>query len=245
MNSLHQYITRIFLCAIFVGLLSANTLRAQLQNYEFGLGVHGCKNPDGPENGWHKQVRKYGIMVRGHFSLLDLIINRDGDNRFRIGDYAGAGFATGYAVEKINPNGEIGGTDTRTFKTMWMNIDIQFGLQAAYNFSDDLTVGVSAFKEFQIGLVVMSDYQDQMHAWNFISGNIRYGRLYLEYNQGLPWMLNKAEGYIEHMSRFQFKYFTNPGEQKTIGLRIESGKKEWTGRTDRVTSIEFCFGRMF
>lgn len=222
----------------------AGELQAQLQNYEFGSGFHGKKNV-GDSAGWHMQQKIYGGMIRGHGSLLDMIINGDGDNRFRIGDYLGAGFGTGYVVEKINPSGEIGGPETRTLKSMWMTIDLQAGLQTSYSINDDLRIGLNAFKEFQLGFVVMTDYAENVYAYNFIGGNLTYGPFYLEYNHGLPWDLDKSKDFDDHLSRFQFKFFTDKSEGKNLGIRFENGRRDWSGRTDQVTSVELCFGRMF
>lgn len=242
MNSLQQITTKVVASMILV--IGTQQLHAQLQNYEFGLGFHGKKNAT-DSTGWHMQQKIYGGMLRGHCSVLDFLINGDGDNRFRIGDYLGAGFGTGYVIEKINPNGEIGGADTRTLKSMWMTIDLQLGLQTSYSVNDNLRIGMNAFKEIQLGFVLMTDYAENVYAYNFIGGNITYGPFYMEYNHGLPWDLDKTKVFDDHMSRFQFKFFTNKDEGKNLGIRFENGRRDWSGRTDQVTSIELCFGRMF
>ncbi len=230
--------------ALFFLLFFANNVNAQLQNYEFGFGFHGKKNV-GDTAGWHMQQKIYSAAVRGHCSLLDFLINRDGDNRFRIGDYLGGGFGTGFAKEYINPNGEIGGAETRTLKSMWITIDLQFGLQSSYAFNDNLRVGVNAFKELQLGFVIGTDYAENVYAFNFIGGNVTYSNFYLEYNHGLPWDLDKTKDFEDHISRFQFRFFLDKEEGKNIGIRFESGNRDWSGRTDRLTSFELCFGRMF
>jgi hypothetical protein len=229
-------------------LLSASSftpqLHAQLQNYEFGGGWHSIKVGTGSTD-WHKQTNVIGGQARCHFSLIDAIIN-GAEHRFRAGDYLGAGFGSGYAKEQINPNGEIGGPDTRVMKTMWMTMDLQFGLQASYSFSDDFTLGVNAYKELQIVLIVMTDDANNGHAYNFVSGNARYGNFYGEFGYGMHWELDKAHDYSDHSMRMQFKYFTNYKEGKNIGLRVELANKKWaTGRNDKLNSVEFCFGRMF
>lgn len=230
--------------ALFFLVFLGSDVNAQLQNYEFGFGFHGKKNI-GDSAGWHMQQKIYGGMIRGHCSILDFLINGDGDNKFRIGDYLGAGFGTGYAKEKINPNGAIGGEGTRQIGTMWMTIDLQFGLQSSFAFNDNLRVGVNAFKEIQFGIVVGTDYAENIYAFNFIGSNVTYGPFYLEYNHGLPWDLDKTKDFEDHISRFQFKFFLDKDQGKNIGIRFESGKRDWSGRIDRLTSFELCFGRMF
>lgn len=242
MNAFQKITTKVV--ALLVPVLFSNTVNAQLQNYEFGFGFHGKKNVS-ESTGWHMEQKIYGGMVRGHFSLLDFIINSDGDNRFRIGDYLGGRFGTGFVKERINPNGPIGGEGTRQMGTMWITIDLQFGLQASYSINDDLRVGVNGFKELDLGFVVGTDYAENVYAFNFIGANVTYSGFYLEYNYGLPWDLDKTKDFEDHISRFQFRFFLDKAEGKNIGIRFESGKREWSGRTDRLTSFELCFGRMF
>lgn len=220
----------------------AGELNAQLQNYEFGLCRRSKKcNPESSD--WRMSQKITGITMRGHGSLIDLIVNRDGDNRFRFGDYLGAAFSTGYAKENITPGG---GGEPREFKSMWMSIDIRAGLQAAYNINENVTVGANAFFEYQFGYVVMTDYNENIFSYKVIGLNGRYGRMYLEYNHGLPWDMTDAEDYDDHLQRVQLKFFTNPDKGKNIGIRFETGQRKWYGgRTDRLTTFEFCFGRMF
>jgi hypothetical protein len=229
---------------VLLAVLCTSQAQAQMQNYEIGVGFHGKKNV-AEATGWHMHQKLYGLMMRGHVSVIDFLINRDGDNRLRIGDYLGAAMATGYAVEKINPDGEIGGPETRVFKSMWLTIDVQFGVQASYQLNDNLRIGVNGFKELQLGYVIMSDYSENIYAYNFIGANASYGPFYLEYNYGMPWDLDKSKDFVDHMSRFQFKLFTNKETGKNIGIRFENGRRNWPERTDQVTSIELCFGRMF
>jgi hypothetical protein len=238
--------SRHFITLLIPGMLFFSGIaHAQLQNYEFGASIHNYKVGSDPA-GWHKKTRIYGAATRAHFSLVDLLINGE-DHRFRAGDYLGAGFGTGYVKEQINPNGEIGGADTRVMHTMWMTMDLQFGLQASYKLSDDFTVGVNAYKEFQLVVIVMTDDPNNGRAYNFVSANARYSRFYGEFGYGMPWDLDEAHDYKDHSARIQFKYFTKAGEGKNIGLRIELANKEWpvTGRNDKLNSVEFCFGRMF
>jgi hypothetical protein len=228
-------------------LLTLFTLRAeaQLQNYQFGIGTRIKKMGNEP-TGWNMQQNILCITMRGHVSLVDFIFNRDGDNRFRFGDYLGGGFGTGYAKEQINPNGEIGAPGTRKLGTMWISLDFQFGLQASYAFNEKLRVGVSAFKEFQFGFVIMTDYSENIYTYNMLSANVTYGNLFLEYNHGLPWDLTDAEDYDDHVSRIQFRYFLDREKGSNIGFRLDVATRKWYGgRTDRLTGIEFCFGRMF
>lgn len=222
----------------------APQLRAQLQNYEFGVARHVYKIGSDPA-GWHKQTNILGGATRCHFSFIDLIINGP-EHRFRAGDYLGAGFGTGYAKEQINPNGEIGGPDTRVLKTMWMTMDLQFGLQTSYNISDDFSVGVNAYKELQIVLIVMTDDANNGRAYNFVSGNARYRNFYGEFGYGMHWDIDKVKNYTDHSLRMQLKYFTKQKDGKNIGLRVELAKKDWDGqRLDHFNSVELCFGRMF
>jgi hypothetical protein len=233
-----------FVALILGGCFFSAPLHAQLQNYEFGAAMHTYKVGFGPTE-WHKKTSIFGGVTRCHFSLIDLLINGE-DHRFRAGDYLGAGFGTGYAKEQINPNGEIGGPGTRVMKTMWMTMDLQFGLQAAYSINENFSVGVNAYKEFQIVLIVMTDDANNGRAYNFVSGNARYGNLYGEFGYGMPWDLDKTQDYGDYSMRMQFKYFTNLKQGKNIGLRLELANKKWaTGRNDKLNSIELCFGRMF
>ena len=232
---------KIFTTAILFLVFCSGEAHAQLQNYEFGLCVRRKKCV--PENSeWRMNQSIFGITMRGHGSLVDLLINRDGDNRFRFGDYLGAAFSTGYAKEYINPNGN----DPRELKTMWISIDLRTGLQAAYRINDRVVVGANAFFEYQFGFVMMTDYNENIYSYKVIGANARYGRLFLEYNLGLPWDMTDAEDYDDHLSRVQFRFFTNPDKGKNIGFRFEAAKRAWYGgRTDRLTTFEFCFGRMF
>ncbi len=244
MKLFNNHTRHFFALLVLGGCLFSGQMNAQLQNYEFAAALHNYKVGVNV-NDYHKKTFILGATTRCHFSLIDLLINGD-EHKFRAGDYLGAGFGTGYVKEQINPNGEIGGADTRVMHTMWLTIDPQFGLQASYKFNDNLTVGVNAYKEFQIVMIVMTDDPNNGHAYNFISGNARYGRIYGEFGYGMPWDLDKSQDYEDRSVRMQFKYFTNPDQGKTIGLRIELAKKDWaTGRSEKLNSVEFCFGRMF
>jgi hypothetical protein len=216
-----------------------------LQSYEFGAGLR-IKNAVADPNGWHMKQNITGIMMRGHVSILDLFLNRNEDKRFRFGEYLGGAFCTGYTKEQINPNGEIGGADTRVLKTMWISIDLQGGLQAAYAINDQLTVGVNAFKEFQFGFVIMTDYNENIYCYNMLGANVTYGNLYLSYDHGLPWDVTDAEDYDDHISRLYLKFFLNKNKGSTLGIRFEAARRNWYGgRTDRLTTFELSFGRMF
>ena len=139
---------------VAVLLISASALpaNAQLQSYEFGAGFR-SKKAISEDTDWQMHQKIFGLMMRGHGSVVDLIINRDHDRRFRFGDYLGTAFCTGFTKEEIISSG-----NSRKLNTMWITIDLQAGLQAAYNVNDQLTVGINAFKEFQFGFVVMTDY---------------------------------------------------------------------------------------
>jgi hypothetical protein len=227
--------------ALLLLLLCTGEIHAQLQNYEFGL----CRRTKKcvPETStWRMNQKIIGVTMRGHGSIVDLIINGDGDHKFRAGDYLGAAFSTGYARENINP----GGGEPRQLGTMWLSIDLRAGLQAAYNINDNITVGANAYFEYQFGFVIMTDYNENIYSYKVVGANARYGRMFLQYDLGLPWDMTDAEDYDDHISRVQFKFFTNPDKGKNIGLRFETAKREWYGdRTDRLTTFEFCFGRMF
>jgi hypothetical protein len=228
--------------ALLLLLFFAGDLHAQLQNYEFGL----CRRSKkcAPESSdWRLSQGITGITMRGYGSLVDLLVTRDGDNRFRFGEYLGGAFSTGYINEKITPGG---GGDERQLKSMWISIDVRAGLQAAYAINDDLTVGANAFFEYQFGYVIMTDYHENIYSYKVIGAHARYGRFLLEYNQGLPWDMTDREDYDDHISRVQFRFFTDRDKGKNIGFRFEAAQRNWYGgRTDRLTTFEFCFGRMF
>ena len=239
MNRLLNITSHLTLLLLLV--LLNNDVHAQLQNYEFGLCRRGKKCV--PENsGWRMRQNIIGITMRGHASVVDLFVNRNGDHRFRFGDYLGAGFSTGYVNEKINPDGN----DLRELKSMWLSIDLGAGLQAAYAINDQLAVGAHAFFEYQFGYVIMTDYSENIYAYKVFGVNARYGRICLEYNQGLPWDVTDAEDYDDYSSRVQLRFFTNRGEGTNIGFRFEAAQRKWYGgKTDRLTTLGFCFGRMF
>lgn len=235
-----KYASRFTLLLLLLVLLNSE-VHAQLQNSEFGLCRRGKKCV--PESStWRMSQSIIGITMRGHASVVDLIINRDADNRFRFGDYLGGAFSTGYVKEKINPNGN----DLRELKTMWISIDLRAGLQAAYSINDQFTIGANAFFEYQFGYVIMTDYNENIYSYKVFGVNARYGRLLLEYDQGLPWDVTDAEDYDDRISRVQFRFFTNPDKGLNIGFRFEAAQRKWYGgRTDRLTAFGFCFGRMF
>jgi hypothetical protein len=213
---------------------------AQLQSYEFGAGFR-SKKAISEDTDWQMHQKIFGLMMRGHCSVVDFIINRDHDKRFRFGDYLGAAFGTGFTKEQI-----ISSSYSSKLNTMWITIDLQAGLQAAYNVNDHLTVGLNAFKEFQFGFVVMTDHHENIYTYNMLGANVTYGNLYFSYNYGLPWDLTDAEDYDDHISRFYLKFFTDKDKGNNLGLRFESAKRSWyTGRTDRLTTFELSFGRMF
>lgn len=226
---------------VIIGLINGPACQAQLQNWEFGI-MHHRFATDQTFINFNKQLSVLGASGRGHASLVDLLM--DGQNhRLRIGDYFGTAFGMGYAKEsKVLSSGEV-----RELQSIWLNIDIQAGLQAAFAANEDVQFGFRAFKEFQFNWVVMGE--DILSRFlNLAGGFIRYKPLYVGYDHGWNWAADRSayDGW-DRTSRFNIRWLLGR-KSNYLGIRLDLARRYWelpSQRVDRQPSIMLNFGRVF
>lgn len=242
MKAMKSPIACFLLCFLAFGALTP-TASAQINSWEIALLTHQWRS-ENESTGWHYSAGIYGAAMRGRFSLIDYII-KGSEHRFRAGELWGASFGTGFAKERINPDGEIGEPGTRKMGTMWITIDLQAGLQAGFSVTDDLFVGLRGYKEFMFPYVVGSDYPVQSRFYNFIGANARFKRFYADLDLGFNWVADRIDEPADRTFRMQFKYLLND-KGKNLGLRLDFARKIYNGETNwRYPAVELSFGRVF
>jgi hypothetical protein len=224
-------------------LLFTQGAHAQINQWDIAVARHWWRQGVEPTD-FHSKTDLYGGMLRARVSLVDMIINGH-EHKFRAGELLGSSFGTGFAKEKINPNGPIGGPDTRKLGTMWLEMDFQAGLQAGFAPQEDLYFGLRAYKEWDFPFVVGSDYPVQSRFYNFVGGSARWHRLYADIDIGWNWDFNRAEEVKDQSVRTGFKYLLGDNG-KCIGLRLDLARKVYEDNSARhFNAIEFSFGRVF